>query len=74
MLDQVTKSPLKSIGVLGGLGALSTSTLNAFGIQIVPGSHADALITVVFVAVGIWGRLRATQKLSLGAATPSDPG
>jgi hypothetical protein len=72
MLDQSAKSPLQSLGVIGAAGAGLTSGLNAFGVQIVPNSKADLLITLGFAALSLYGRLRATQRLTT-AAPPAPP-
>lgn len=73
MLDTPAKSPFQSLGVIGSAGAILTSALSVFGVQVAPGVSAniDAVITGGFAVLALYGRLRATKRITTAPAAPA---
>lgn len=64
------KSPLQSLAVNAGLGVLIVSILNVCGVQLSPDASVDIdrIITGLLALVAIYGRIRATRRVSIGAS------
>ena len=68
---QQSKSPFMSLGVLGGGGAIITGLAQIVGYTVTPADAAEfgtlvsGLVTSVTGLLAIYGRVRATKRISL---------
>ena len=72
MTFSATKSPLNSLGVLGGVGGIVVGLGSLLGISL---SAEDVVqlrdiavsaATTVMSALALWGRIRATSQIKIG--------
>lgn len=63
-----TKSPIESITVNAAAGSAIVSVLTAFGIDLGPdgATYVNALFSAALAGVAIWGRIRATRRITSG--------